>query len=253
MTPFIISLIFLACILGSTVFGLYFRKLLPKHHLNNDSKESLKIGAGLIATLAALVLGLLVASSKESFDQMKTGLVQSSARIVLLDRSLANYGADTKEIREELRRIVVSLRNHIWPESGDNEESLKQVGKNPRMEEIRDRIQRIPPHDEREGSLKQKALEICNEVMLERWLLIEGAGSPPPTLLLGVLLFWLIVLFAIFGLLAPRNITVVTILFICALSVASTVFLILEMDRPLEGLFRVSSVSIDRAIEHLGK
>lgn len=253
MTPFSISLIFLVCIFGSTVFGLYFSDLLPIHHLNNNSRDSLRTGAGLMATLAALVLGLLVASSKESFDQMKAGIVQSSAKVILLDRTLANYGAETKEIREELRRIVVSLRDHIWPKSGGNKETLKQVEKNPRIEDIHNMLQELVPRDEKENNLKQQALELCNEVMLERWLLIEGAKNPPPTLLLTVLAFWLIVLFAIFGLLAPRNATVITVLFLCTLSVAGTVFLILEMERPLEGLFKVSSISIDRALEHLGK
>src|SRR4029453_5628978 len=98
-----IFLLSAGCMFGGALLGLLLSSLLPEHHLRDNSKDTVKVVAGMIATLAALVLGLLVGSAKSSFDALNTEITQSGTKIILLDRVLAAYGPETKDAREQLR------------------------------------------------------------------------------------------------------------------------------------------------------
>src|SRR5262245_32663838 len=98
------------CIFSGALLGLLLQRLLPNHHLSKETQDIVKLSAGTIATLTAMVLGLLVSSAKNSFDTMNNGIVQSAARIILLDRDLASYGPETKAAREQLKRHVARVR-----------------------------------------------------------------------------------------------------------------------------------------------
>jgi hypothetical protein len=102
-----------ACTFGGALVGMLLRATLPVHHLSSDSKDVVKLGTGLIATLSALVLGLLIASAKSSFDAQRTGFQQLSANLVMLDRALARYGPETKDAREALRQLVASAIDRL--------------------------------------------------------------------------------------------------------------------------------------------
>src|SRR3954451_20952774 len=104
----IIALISFGCIVSSALLGLLFQKLLPEDHLRDASKDTVKVAAGTIATLSALVLGLLVGSAKSSFDSANAAITQNGARIILLDRVLATYGPESKPARDQLRQAVVA-------------------------------------------------------------------------------------------------------------------------------------------------
>jgi hypothetical protein len=116
MNSLIIALISAGCIFGGVLLGMFLRGRLPDHHLSNDSKDTVKLAAGMIATLSALVLGLLVSSAKSSFDTVGSEITQSAAQIILLDHALANYGPATKDARELLHRSVAAGIGMIWPE-----------------------------------------------------------------------------------------------------------------------------------------
>ena len=103
MSSLIVGIICAGCIFGGVLLGFWLQSLLPKHHLSKESQDTVKLGAGMVATMAALVLGLLVSSSKSSFDTVNTGIAQLGAKIILLDRALAGYGPETKEAREQVR------------------------------------------------------------------------------------------------------------------------------------------------------
>src|SRR5437762_10065841 len=111
-----IGLICAGCIFGGALLGLLLQRLIPEHHLRDTSRDTVKVVTGMIATLAALVLGLLVSSAKSSFDEVDTAVTQNGAKIILLDRELANYGPETKDVREQLRRTVVDGVDMFWRE-----------------------------------------------------------------------------------------------------------------------------------------
>ncbi len=102
MSPLVISLIAFGCIFGGMLLGMFLRQVLPEHHLSEESKDVVKLGIGTMATLAALVIGLLIASAKGSFDTLNNGLIKAGSQIILLDRAMAQYGPETREARELL-------------------------------------------------------------------------------------------------------------------------------------------------------
>jgi Protein of unknown function (DUF4239) len=205
---------------------------------------------GLIATMAALVLGLLVASAKSSFDAQRSGVAQMAANIVLLDRNLAHYGPETKELRELVKSSVAGALARIWPE---DDSTPAQTTPTNALETIYEKIGELAPKDEKQRTLQSQALRISSDLAQTRWLLFAQRGSSIPTPFLVVLVFWLTILFASFTLFAPPSPTAVGALLVCALSVATAIFLILELDRPFAGMIRIPSAPVRDALAQLGR
>src|SRR4029077_19934805 len=107
-----------ALVVGSAVLAMFVHRLLPEEHLSSDSKDVVKLGIALIATMSALVLSLLVASAKTAFDTRSNQLVEGSADMIMLDRALARYGPDTKEARSLLQRSIAATLERFWPAEG---------------------------------------------------------------------------------------------------------------------------------------
>ena len=253
MSSLAIALIALACMLGGTLLGLLLRHMLPEHHIRDDSKDIVKTVAGMMATLVALIIGLLVSSSKSSFDQTSASITQGGAKIITLDHILARYGPETRGVRELLSRTVADGIDRIWPTDGVHKTDLPGAENVAGMEDVYDKIRDLSPKHESQQFLKGQAQQLAADLMQSRWMLIEQSHNSLPPVFLGVLTFWLTVLFTGFGLLAPRNLTVLTGLFICALSMAGAIFLILELNRPLEGAIKVSSAPLRKALTFIGK
>jgi hypothetical protein len=253
MSSLEIAGIIFACIFGGALLGMFFRTVLPEHHLSQDSKDVVKVGMGLIATMAALVLGLLTGSAKSSFDAQDGELKQMAANVLLLDRTLAHYGPDTKIIRDQIRHAIEYKLAVTWPENGsaaraDTSETT------PAVEGIEDEIRALSPQNDVQRALQSRAMQVTGDVLQTRWLMFgQQAGNAIQTPLLVVLVFWLAALFASFGLFAPRNATVIAVLCVSALSVSGAILLILEMNQPFQGLVKVSSAPLRYTLEHLGQ
>jgi hypothetical protein len=248
-----IAAIALACMLGGTFFGSLLRHLLPGHHIRDDSKDVVKTVAGMMATLVALIIGLLVSSAKSSFDQTNASITQGGAKIITLDHILARYGPETRGVRDHLALVVSDGIDRIWPTDGAHKTDLAGAEEVAGMEDVYDRIRNLAPKNESQQYLKGQAQQMGADLMQSRWMLVEQSQNRLPDMFLGVLIFWLIVLFIGFGLLAPRNLTALTGLFVCALSMAGAIFLILELNRPLEGAIKVSSAPLRKALSFIGK
>ena len=250
-----VSLMVFGCIFGGTLMGMAIRTRLPEHHLNEESKDVVKLGTGMIATMAALVLALLLASAKGSFDTMNSEIKQTGSKLVLLDRVMAQYGPETREARDHLRRGLAASIQRFWPEDSRQIPTLRdnQAGGSD-FEVIQDKLRHLNPRGDDQRWLQARALQVSAEIAEARWLLVEqvGHGSIPPPFLV-VLVCWLTVIFASFGLFSPRNETVVFVMFICALSAAAALFLILELDQPYQGLVKVSSAPLQKALAIMGQ
>jgi hypothetical protein len=249
MSSLAIGSIVFICVFGGALLGMFLRSILPEHHLSAESKDAVKVGIGLIATMAALVLGLLVATAKASYDTKSSELTEMSANTVMLDRMLAHYGPETKPIRELLRRAGARSLEMLWPQNGQAPR-LEPAGG---AELLYDAIDALSPKNDAQRALQSQALNLTIDIGKMRWLLFEQSGSSISTPFLVVLVFWLTIIFMSFGLFAPHNVTVVATLLVCALSVSGAIFLILELDRPFEGLIRISSAPVQNALTHLGK
>jgi hypothetical protein len=241
-----VSSIVFVCILGAGLLGMLLRSALPDHHLTSDSKDAVKVGMGLVGTMAALVLGLLVASAKGNYDSQGAAVTQLAANVAVLDRILAHYGPETNEVRELLRRGVTGFIDSMWAKTA----ASSVPGGN---EIIYDKIQALSPKDDRQRTLQAQALSTAMSLGQRRWLMYEQGTTSVSTPLLVVLVLWLSLIIGSFGLFAPANGTVITSLGVCALSVSAAIFLILEMYSPFSGMIRLSSAPLQAALAHLGQ
>src|SRR5262247_637564 len=217
---------------------MFFRTLVPEKHLSSDTQDVVKLGIALIATMATLVLGLLVASAKSTYDTRRTQLLQVSADIILLDRVLANYGPETQDARVMLQRSVAAVLEQFWPANRARLVTIDRSASS--VESVYDNIQRLAPRSDAQRSLQAQALTIAFDLGRTRVLLFEQLDSSIPLPFLVVLVFWLAVIFVSFGLFAPRNGIVAVAFFVCGLSVSGAIFLILELDRSFPGKNRMS-------------
>jgi hypothetical protein len=252
--PLIISLIAFGCIFGGMVLGMFLRRLLPEHHLSEDSKDVVKMGIGMVATLAALVLGLLIASAKGSFDTMNKGLIESGSKIILLDRIMAQYGPETMEAREQLRSNVSSVVEQLWSKDKTAQTERRVFDSKTGLEALQNKLRQLSPHNDAQRWHQSRALQVSADITESRWLLIEQHGqSSLPMPFFVMLVSWLVIIFFCFGLLAPRNATVIAVLLICALSATGALYLIQELDRPYGGLIAISDAPLREALSYLGR
>jgi hypothetical protein len=206
---------------------------------------------GLVATMVALVLSLLVASAKSSYDTQSSELTDVSSKAVLLDRVLAHYGPGSKQARQEVRNSVVRVLDKMGQEDrpGTSQKQPPSTG----SEVLYDEIQALSPKDDSHRSMQSQALSIAVSLGQTRWLMYEQRANSVSIQLLIALIFWLTVLFVSFGLFAPRNPTVFFVLFVSALSVSGATLLILGMYTPYEGLIRLSDAPLRNALAQLGQ
>ena len=255
MTSLVIILIVFGCVLGGALLGIFIRTLLPEHHLTRDSRDLvINIAVGLMAVMAALVLGLLIAAAQGSFNTKRSEIMQVSAKIIFLDRVLAHYGPETKEARDVLRSAVVRTLNQMWPEDSSQPAQLDPTPS--KIEDLLDKIQALSPQNETQRALQDQALNLAFDIVQARWLMfVEQVKSIPATFLivLAVLVCWFTTIFFSFGLVAPPNATNIAILLVAALWIACAFFLLVELNRPFDGLLRIPSEPLRDALLHLGQ
>jgi hypothetical protein len=246
-----IGTIVFACVFGGALGGMFLRPRVPEHYLTKETEESVKLGMGMVATLAALVIGLLVASAKSSFDTKDAELRQFSANLILLDRQLVHYGAEASGVRDLLRRYTVFKLDSTW--SSEASHRVDDPNGWILLEDVQDKLRALAPRDDAQRWLHGRALQISGELASTRWLLDVQQEAAIRTPFLVMLAFWLTIIFTSFGLFAPRHGIMITALLVCSFSVAGALFLILEMDHPFGGLIHLSSAPMREALTHLGQ
>jgi len=236
MMTLLISLLVFALIFSGALAGMAVRPLLWEHHLHSDSKDVVKLTAGLIGTLTALVLGLLIASAKTTFDHKTNQVRQLTATFILLDDLLTQYGPEATSLRKLLRQSIPPMADRIWHEQAN------PTGKPARFESsveawaFYDELERLSPNNDTQRSLQSRAIAAFTEGAQMRLQLFTQAGKSIPTPFLVIMVFWLSAIFVSATLFARANMVVTISLFVCALSFAGAIFLVLELDDPFTGL-----------------
>jgi hypothetical protein len=243
MTAWMIGLLVFACVYGGALLGFALR--VPEKHRDSDSREVLKVSTGLVGTMAALVLGLLVASAKSSYDNQRDELIQVCADVSLLDRVLANFGPEADDTRAQLKSTIEGAFSQLWSR---NPEPPTRAG-----EAFYASMNRLQPKTDQERAIKAMAMDLAISIGKTRWLLHAQNASAISTPLLVIVVFWLTILFIGFGVYVQPNATVRIALFVCALSVAAAIFLILEMDRPFGGIIRIPEAPLRDVVSRIGK
>ena len=206
----------------------------------------MKLGAGLIATIAALVLGLLIAAAKSSFDTQNTQIKQITANIILLDNLLAQYGPETRPIREQMRSTIGPFADRLWREKEGS--ATGRFEANAAGEKVYLEIQALSPQNDLQRSLQARAAQISTDLAQTRILLFVESDNLIPAPFLAILVFWLVIIFASFSLFSELNVTVFIFLSLFALSASCAIFLILELSQPFSGLMMISSAPLRNAL-----
>jgi hypothetical protein len=229
---------------------MFLRTVLPAHHLSDDSRKLINLGIGAVATMSALVLGLLVASAKSSYDAQKDEVTEMSAKVVLVDRVLAHYGPEAKDARDLLRKAVAENLDRLWPQDSSHAPQLEPTEG---VELLYDKVQDLSPKSDAQRSLQARAVNMLIDIGQNRLMLIERGTNSASIPLLAVVVFSFTISFMSFSLNADPNPTVVITFLLAALSIAGVIFLILEMYSPFTGLIHISSAPFRTALAHLGR
>ena len=242
-----------ACLVAATLIGMGLRARLPEHHLDAASKDVIRLATAIVGTLSALALGLLIASAKTDFDSADAELRSSVARVVLLDRILAQYGEETSDARGRLHELIETRLKSSWSGRNEGQAPVDPYDVSQTVEPVQVAIRALTPANEAHRTLQSRALVVSGEIAEAHWMTVETGTEGLPTAFLVILVFWLAWLFATFGLQAPPNLTVVCIILVCAVSVAGAVFLIVDMAHPYIGVIHVSDEPLKSALASIGE
>jgi hypothetical protein len=250
MNTSLTAVIVCGCLFGAVLLGMWLRRLLPTHHLSADTKETVKLAMGLVATMTALLVGLLISSAKNSYDNVRDEVIEMAGRVALLDRVLGMYGPDAAPTRAALRSTVAEAVRRVWPEAGGR---TRLPDKPQAGDAIYFSIQQLSPRDDTQRALKAEAVSLAMELArLQSMVLTESVTAISKPLLVMVV-SWLVLIFLSFSLLAPSNPTATIALLVSAFVITSAIYLILELDRPFGGMIQISSQPMLNALNQLGK
>jgi hypothetical protein len=250
MSSAVLSCLIFVLTLGGIVLGALLRTTLPQHHLSKDSQDVVRLGVGLIATIAALVLGLLIAAAKGSFDTQSGQVRQITADIILLDRLLEQYGPEALPIRSQMRSVIRPFADRLWHEKATATAAPFETDAS--AEKVYLAIQALAPSNDVQRSLQARAAQISTDLVQTRLLLFVESDGAIPAPFIAILAFWLIIIFASFSLFAALNVTVFAFLSLFALSASGAIFLILELSQPFTGLLTIPSAPLRNALVPLG-
>lgn len=251
MSTFLADAVVLACLFTAVFLGMRIRRRLPEHHLSPETKDTVKLAMGMVATMSALLLGLLVSSAKGSYDTARSEVIQLAAKVSFLDRVLAIYGPETAQLRAQFRSMIEGAIGQMWPKESNvpaHTAAIRQAG-----DTIYGSIQSLSPQNDLQRSLKAQAASLVVEIAQLRTLLAAQSAPSISQPLLLVVVCWLVVIFLGFSVLAPPNATATLALLASAVSVAGAIFLILELDRPFGGAIQISSQPLLHALSLLSQ
>ena len=247
MAPSIISLIALFLIFLSAISGMFIQNIVPEHHLSEDSKNIVKAARGVVVGLAALTLGLLIATAKGSFDTKGSELKTSAAKTIVLNRILLNFGDKSKPARDALKNVTESGIQVIDDinKNGVVSKTAGGIG----LDILQKRLLELPDDTPNFNWLKNTALTLGNDIAIARWKIYENSTASVSPLFIVILIFWLMVIFFSLGLIAPVNAMVLTALFMAAVSMTGAILLTLELDQPYGGLIQFSTDPLKLALK----
>lgn len=249
MSHIAIGLIAFVAIFGGALVGIFAARALPEHHLSNESRNAISVSAAIVGTLSALVIGLMISTANSSFSTRSSEVSRIAVDIVRINRVMLRYGPEAEDARVQLRNYAKAKMQELFPAVGEPSQSTEAtVGM---MEATQESILLLVPTDPRQRWLRSQALTLSNDVLQARWLLAEQRASNIPMPFLILLIFWLSLVFASFGLFAPRNATTIAVFCLCSVAVSGGITMILELDSPFSGLVHVSGEPMRQALAEI--
>jgi hypothetical protein len=246
MSSSAVGLVAFACMFGGALIGMLLHLYIPPHHQSADTQRIVNLAAGIVGTMAALVLGLLIASANESYGAQKNELIAIAAKIGLIDRGLALYGPDTQASRDLLRSDLDTAVRQLWPKGHPSPDLFRVRGTTPGL--LYANVQMLDPHSDMQRAIKTQALVMVLQLAEQRQLILEQQNNLVSKPLLVILIFALAINFLSFGLFAPKNATVIAALWVCAMAAAGAIFVMMELYHPYGGLIEIPSTTLSSAL-----
>jgi hypothetical protein len=246
MTASIIGLACFVVIFGGALFGLFTARTLPEHHLSDQTRIAVSVSVAVVGTLSALVLGLMISTAHSSFSARSSNVTAISVDLVRIDRMMRRFGPQADDVRAKLRVYATAKTQELFPTAGEPPQTDEATAE--MLETVQASILSLTPTDEMHRWLRSQALMLSDNLAQARWLLEERAGGSIPLPFLILLVFWLAIVFASFGLFAPLNSTAIASLCLCSMAVSGGITMILELDSPFTGLVRISAEPMRHAL-----
>jgi hypothetical protein len=246
-----IGLIAFCCIFGAGVAGLLLRRILPDVQRTDATQKTVQTMMNVVAILAALVLGLLIASTKTSFDTRSKEIEEFSANLTLLDRELMHLGQEQQDVRTLLRDFTARTIAQTWRIDANSPSVTNDAQTVQMLDDVEDRLRALTPQIEIQRAARLSALQLAGELKRTSRLLAVQESGQTPRLFLVVVIFWLAILFVSYTIFAPLNATVIATILAGAFSVSIALNLIFDMDRPFAGFIKVSSVPMQQALDKM--
>jgi hypothetical protein len=248
LNPLQFAAVAFVCILASAIGGALLRARLPEHHVSGDSKDVIKLSIALVATMSALVLALLFASTRTSFERTSGLVSRLTADITELDRVLKHYGPEAEPVRAALRAEIQPMIDTIWRDDAIARGATLDQSKTP-DEEVLFMLQDLQPTNSRQRALQARALQVGADLAQTQLVLFAQPTDSISNTFLVVLIIWLMLIFGIFSMTAPPNPTLFSVIVVCILSASAAFYLILELGLPFGGLMQLSNEPLRNALK----
>lgn len=252
-------------LLAATGIGVGVRPLLPEEHKAHETVQLIQLVIGMLVTFAALVLGLMTASAKSGFDTAANDLRTFAAELIEFDTTLRELGHDTDDSRRLLRQYTAAAIASTWPGepapggdyprvgTQDSAGTLENEQLGDMLTSVGQQLRQLRTRDSLQQRTLEDALTQYRRVVDARWRIIEEAHSSISQPFFTTLTFWLCVIFLSFGLIAPRNALALVTITLGAVSIASSIYVIVDLDTPFSGPIMISSAPLRGALDHLHK
>ena len=250
MSHLVIGLISFGAIFGGALLGLFAARFLPGHHLSKETQSAITVSVAVLGTLAALVLGLMITAANSSFSARSDEVRELSLQLIRMDRNLHRYGPEADTARTKLHDWATAKTHQLFPVKGEVNPTSDQTIV--MLEAVQDALLDLKPENEHQTYLRTLCLRLSSTMIEARWALETRAAHSIPVPFLVLLIFWLSIVFASFGLFAPTNAVTIAALLLCSLAVAGGIYMIEELDKPLSGFVHLPSDSMERALLEIG-
>jgi hypothetical protein len=250
LNPLIIAVLFFATVLAGAFAGWATRKRLSADNLTDETKSVVSVSMAVVATISALVIGLLISNANTAFSVLGGEVTALSAQVLRLDNILRRYGPEAGPSRQTLREFAERKTDDLFPDSG-GDVRLSNPATYELLQRLEDLMLALKPGNERDKWWLGQAMTLAGKIGDTGWLMAQQVGQGTPRAFVVLLAFWLTSLFASFGLFGPQNRTTLVFVILCALAVAGAIGLILELEKGFGGIVQVSPEPLRQAVKAL--
>jgi hypothetical protein len=244
----------LAVFVGGAV-GLLLQRMLPEAFTTGGPRDMIGAVVGLLTLLSALTMGLLIWTAYGVYAGQNTAIQTLAAKVLQLDLALADYGPDANPERARLRKAVGQAIDDVWgTRENDRDfiaENFAAAVRGLRREEG-DLTSLHPSTDVQRQALAQASsiVEAIGQARLQMSFALTNPVSYP---LILIVVGWATALFCGFGLMSKGHMMSVVAVFVGAVAVSTSVYMILDLSSPYTGVFRPSSAPLEQVLEVMGK